>query len=162
MAQIEDWSYSGDPTTSPLDEVRFLAGDTNSDNRHVADAEINYQFVRSYGSVANAPPTGNYIPAYRIAEIIAMQYATMGQSKTVGDLSISWGDRADQYRKRAAELRRNATIFGVTVWLGGTSRQEKISNISNPDRITTAVKIDGMDYADPGPGVTAPGENNVP
>lgn len=36
------WNYSGDPTNSPLDECRFLIGDTNENEPIMQDEEINY------------------------------------------------------------------------------------------------------------------------
>ncbi|MNO66693.1 hypothetical protein D3C76_574890 [compost metagenome] len=36
------WSYSGDPTTSNLDLVRFLCGDTDPAYSFLSDEEINY------------------------------------------------------------------------------------------------------------------------
>ena len=36
------WSYSGDPSASSLDEVRFLVGDTDSTEQLVQNEEIAY------------------------------------------------------------------------------------------------------------------------
>lgn len=36
------WSYSGDPSTSTLDAVRFLLGDTDPTFQLMQDAEVNY------------------------------------------------------------------------------------------------------------------------
>lgn len=36
------WSYSGDPSTSKKDEVRFLIGDTNINQQILSDEEIEY------------------------------------------------------------------------------------------------------------------------
>lgn len=36
------WSYSGDPTSSALDECRFLIGDTNESAPIMQDEEIQY------------------------------------------------------------------------------------------------------------------------
>lgn len=36
------FSYSGDPTNSPLDKVRFILGDTDTNAYLLSDEEINY------------------------------------------------------------------------------------------------------------------------
>ena len=36
------WSYSGDPSNSPLDRYRFLLGDTNPESPLMQDEEINF------------------------------------------------------------------------------------------------------------------------
>lgn len=36
------WTYSGDPSTSDLDQVRFLCGDTDPAYSFLSDEEINY------------------------------------------------------------------------------------------------------------------------
>ncbi len=58
-------TYSGNPLSSPTDEVRFLVGDTDTDNFYLSDAEINYLLVLVYGPIPPAvpPATGNYLPA---------------------------------------------------------------------------------------------------
>lgn len=41
------WTYSGDPTTSDLDEVRFLSGDIEEAYSFVSDEEVAYALMRS-------------------------------------------------------------------------------------------------------------------
>ncbi|MNC35873.1 hypothetical protein D3C75_843710 [compost metagenome] len=36
------WTYSGDPSTSDLDQVRFLCGDTDEAYSFLSDEEINF------------------------------------------------------------------------------------------------------------------------
>ncbi len=45
------WSYSGDPSTSPLDEARFTVGDTKESEALFSDEEIQYM-VDHYSSKA--------------------------------------------------------------------------------------------------------------
>lgn len=42
MPTMDQWSYSGDPSNSDLDQVRFYVQDTDSTVRLLADAEINF------------------------------------------------------------------------------------------------------------------------
>ena len=39
---MSDWTYSGDPSSSDIDHVRFLVGDTNSADQKLLDAEIQF------------------------------------------------------------------------------------------------------------------------
>ncbi len=45
------WNYSGDPANSPLDECRFLIGDTNEDAPIMQDEEILYIISQSGDNV---------------------------------------------------------------------------------------------------------------
>lgn len=46
------WSYSGNPESSPLDECRFLVGDTIEDEPIMQDEEIGY-LIGAYGTNRN-------------------------------------------------------------------------------------------------------------
>lgn len=48
------WSYSGDPTSSPKDEIRFLIGDTDEADPVLQDGEILYVLDEHGGSVPRA------------------------------------------------------------------------------------------------------------
>jgi len=64
------WSYSRDPQDSSLDEVRFLVGDTDSDDQLISDEEIEYLIAKwtpVYGS--------NIMVAAMAAESIAAKFA---------------------------------------------------------------------------------------
>ena len=89
------WNYSGDPAASIGDEVRFLIGDTDSTDPLLSDEEIEYLLAGS-GSPRQA--------AYDGCVDIAGKFARMASSKSVGDLSISYSDRARAFRDHAAAL----------------------------------------------------------
>lgn len=86
------FTYTGDPSVSTRDKVRFLIGDTISAEKHFEDEEIQY-LVTEWGEV--------YSAARAAAEILAGRYAHKAQSsKSVGDLSIS-----ESYSSASAEFR---------------------------------------------------------
>lgn len=88
------FSYSGDPSTSALDEVRFLLSDTDADDVLLQDEEINYALTKADNSV--------YQAAHDCAYAISARFARKADtSKSVGDvsLSVSYGNRAGEYRK---------------------------------------------------------------
>ena len=90
------WSYSGNPADSEKDAVRFLIGDTDTDDQLLSDAEINYVIVESGGSI--------YQAAHDAAYAIAGKFSRMASSKSVGDMSISYADRAQAFFALANEL----------------------------------------------------------
>lgn len=90
------WTYSGNPADSEKDAVRFLIGDTDTNDQLLSDAEINYVIVESGGS--------RYQAAHDAAYAVAGKFSRMAQSKSVGDLSISYADRAKAYFELANEL----------------------------------------------------------
>lgn len=47
------WTYSGDPSGSQLDRLRFLVGDTNEDEPIMQNEEIQF-LIAEYGSNDNA------------------------------------------------------------------------------------------------------------
>jgi hypothetical protein len=143
-------TYSGDPTTSPLDEVRFLVGDTGP-IFDLNNAEINYQFRIIYGNPlppGSPPPQGNFLAAAYCADAIATEYKKL-VDKTVGDLQISYSQMAKNFGDIAIRLRSRATLSGVKTYAGGLSLAQKRANDLNRDLVSTAVKVDGMDYAQP-------------
>lgn len=141
-------TYSGNPASSPLDEVRFLIGDTNTAAFQLADGEINYNIALVSGSAP--PPNKNFLAASYCAEAIAGQYAKM-VDKAVGDLHISYSQLAKQYQGLSLRLRSRAALASVPVYFGGLSKADKAANDANPDLATVAVKIDGMDTTGPVP-----------
>lgn len=85
------WTYSGSPGDSTKDAIRFLVGDTDTNNQLVTNEEIEYA-VATYPKPASFPP---YEAAAMVATTIAGKFSGK-QSKTVGNLSIKY---EEQYRK---------------------------------------------------------------
>jgi len=83
------WSYSGDPSSSAKDKVRFLVGDTDTDDQLLNDAEVLYVITESGGSI--------YQSAHDAAYAIASKFTRMASSKSVGDMSVSYSNRASSY-----------------------------------------------------------------
>lgn len=115
------WTYSGDPTDSAKDEVRFLIGDTDSSTQLISDEEINY-LVGIHPAVVGS---ANYLAAAAAARAVAGKY-TGAVSKQVGSLRINLAERASQYAELAKSLEEAATtgvgqIIGAPI-LGGGGR----------------------------------------
>lgn len=99
------FTYSGDPSASDLDAVRFLISDTNSDDAELQDEEI-YYLLTTWGQTYDA--------AIAACEVIAGKYADKtNYSRSVGDLSISesYGQSAAEFRALANRLRSQKVLL---------------------------------------------------
>ncbi len=142
-------TYSGDPLSSPTDEVRFLVGDTDTDAFYLSDAEINYCLVLVYGVSPPAvfPAMGNYLPAAYAADAIIAKLKFL-VDESVGDLRVSYSKVQSQFQTVANRMRSRASIAGVPFSVGGISLAQKIAQYRNRDLLGTAVRVDGMDNSE--------------
>jgi hypothetical protein len=101
------WSYSGNPADSAKDEVRFLVGDTDRDDQLLSDEEIAFM-ISLY---PKATGYANWDCAAECARTIASKFSKL-ISKTVGSLSLQYGDKARQYAELADRLAKNAETGG--------------------------------------------------
>jgi hypothetical protein len=139
------WTYSGNPSSSALDEIRYLIGDTiQTKPWTLQDAEIQYA-IDLYS--AHPPVIGqNYRAAAEAAQNILTKLMGAINDKKVGDLSISVNNSALTFFRGAYNrLRALATLHAVPPYLGGYSHSEKQAQDANPDRVQLAIKIEGMD-----------------
>lgn len=130
------WDYSGNPADSDKDKVRFLVGDTDTNDRLVEDEEINWA-LSEYPSV--------YVAAAEICEAIAAKFARK-VDQSVGDLRISFSKQSDQYSKKAAQLRRKSSILNVKPYAGGISVSDKETVRENSDRVDPSFTRGMDDY----------------
>lgn len=97
------WSYGGDPANSSTDRVRFLCGDTDTNNQQVTNEEISF-LLSEFNS-------DSYLAAAGACEAMASKAATKADySRSVGDLSLStqYGAHSTTLLKRAESLRNQA------------------------------------------------------
>ena len=120
------WTYSGNPASSALDEIRFLIGDTNTADQLLSNEEINYLYT-AYGD-----PYAAAVAC--VVSLISQASRSVEESKTVGDLSLSrkYGARVDQWMtlKRQLEQERfrrfpAAPIVNANVLLPTDERDEE-------------------------------------
>jgi hypothetical protein len=129
------WTYI-DPTTSDRDKVRFLVGDTDTDDQLVTDEEIAWALENE--NVYNAAAT--------IALAIATKFARLAD-KEVDDLSIKYSQRAKNYKDLAADLRTRANKRSFArPYLGGTSKAQKDSDAVDTDLVQPFFKKGRFDY----------------
>ena len=94
------FTYSGDPSTSPRNYVRFLLNDTNSTDVLFSDEEIAYVLTEWSNDAYDA--------ARELAEIAIARFARLADStsKSVGDISVSesYGSKITHYKELANSL----------------------------------------------------------
>lgn len=83
------WTYTGDPSVSDRDKVRFLIGDTDTTDQLVSDEEIAWQL----GVVGD----NVYQAAHDLCVALAAKFARLATSKSVGGLSLSYADRSASF-----------------------------------------------------------------
>lgn len=131
------WSYSGDPTSSNKDQVRFLIGDVDSSDKLIQDEEINYAL--GLYSVVTTTPLATLgavaFPAAECAEAIAAKFARLAQERQVGGtrgVRLQASNKQGQYEEVARTLRRKA---GMTIYIGGISEADKESYQEDDDAV---------------------------
>lgn len=94
------WSYSGDPSTSTRNYVRFLISDTDTNDQLFSDEELNY--------VISEWDNNAYSAARECAEILIARYSREADSssKSVGDISVSesYSSKIQHYKELANSI----------------------------------------------------------
>ncbi len=123
MTVAGTWTYSGNPSASDLDALRFTLGDTDSGSQQASDEELLY-LINAYGSIRNA--------AIAACDALSAKAVQGGIDKKVGDLHISGSQLSGNYQNLRARLVRNAALT-ATPKAGGISVADKTANVENSD-----------------------------
>lgn len=115
------WSYSGDPSSSDKDAVRFNIGDTIEADPQLQDEEILYLLDINGGSIQQAT-----IDAFKA---LISKYSRFVNEK-VGDVSNALSDRLENFKLALSEYERKLTAF-VVPFAGGISVAGKKANERN-------------------------------
>lgn len=117
------FTYTGDPSVSNRDKIRFLIGDTVEANAHFQDEEISW-LLMEWGDV--------YVAAIAGCEILSGRYAAKAQtSKSVGDLSIS-----ETFTSASAEFRTLADRIASM-----RSRLNPPKLVANPNTLGAGFRV---------------------
>ena len=122
------FTYSGDPTASDLDEVRYLSGDTDTSEQLASDAEINYCIAREGNNTAAAALVCESIAANLAREV----QITAGAG---GELKLYLQQMSEAFSKRAHDLRIKASAFAVP-YASSISTERKEVQEEDDDRVT--------------------------
>lgn len=94
------WTYSGDPSSSIRNFVRFMIHDVDSTDPLFSDEEIN--------AVLAEWDNDKYETARELAETLIARFARIADnySKNVGDISLaeSYGDKVQHYKDLARSI----------------------------------------------------------
>ena len=126
------WTYGGDPSANSRDAVRFLIGDTDTADQQLTDAEIAY-LVTAEGGVSAAAVAAVRALLAKFARLV---------DKSVGDLSVSYSQRRDQYQALLGELKTRHAMRSATPFAGGISLAQKDSVEDDSDRVPPAFERD--------------------
>lgn len=118
------FTYSGDPSKTPRDAVRFLIGDTIKERPMFSDDEVDYQLTQT---------PGQRIAGAELLEIKSRQWARLADFR-VGDVSKSLSKAADAMRKAAKALRADSNKRALP-FFGGLSKAGKLSLEADEDAV---------------------------
>lgn len=93
------WSYSGDPSDSTLDEVRFLIQDADDSEPLISDEELTYLIDKYMPQVDSA-----YYVGSAACEILAARFAREVTYSADG-INIQISQLQQQYKQLAEDLR---------------------------------------------------------
>lgn len=128
------WTYSGDPSTSPKDAVRFTIGDTDSTDPILTDEEINYLLTLK-NSVSGA--------AHESCQRIVAKYARL-VDQTVGAVQTKYSQLVDQYTALANSLYVSNSAIAIP-YAGGISITDSQSLQTDTSRVQPVFRKGLMD-----------------
>lgn len=142
------WSYSGDPSLSAKDGVRFLVGDTNNKDQQCSDGEVLF---------AIAQTSSLYSASAMVCRAIASKYAREVDS-VQNELRTMWSSRQKAYSDLAKQLdvKASGSTFAAP-YAGGISIADKRAQELNTDRVPPQFNL-GMEdnYLPVGPAGNEP------
>ena len=138
------WSYSGNPSASDLDAVRFAIGDTVSTDPLLTNEEIGFLLAPDSSTVASA--------SVQAARNLAARFAR-DVDRQVGNLRISASQRAASFRALALQLEadRVAALGRGVPYAGGISAADKERRYNDDDRVHGSFFRSSEDWRPPGP-----------
>jgi hypothetical protein len=136
------WTYSGDPSATSRDAIRYLARDHDETDPKISDEEIAWELSEQ---------PNIYLAAANVAEIIGGNFASKAKTKTVGSLSITYEARSADYKSLAASLRLRARSGAASggspiPYAGGISITDKEATESDSDWAKPAFSVGMHDY----------------
>lgn len=127
------FEYSGDPSTSSKDAVRFLMQDTNDEDVLLQDEEIDW-LLTQHGDVGAAAVAG--------LTTLANRYASMAiAEKEVGDLRIKYADRSAALRAQAEQVSNSVVTVAPVPVMTGSTFSGRESARSDLDRVPDVFEV---------------------
>ncbi len=118
--EIANWSYGNDPITNQIDAVRYLIGDTNSNDKQLSDCEIKF----------NLSSSGNVLEA----AICAVQSLIALYARDFDNKSKSMSAQVTaNYREMLKTLQEKRSNNMAPIYSGGLTKSDKQINEKNSD-----------------------------
>jgi hypothetical protein len=118
------WTYSGNPSNSQLDEVRFIIGDTDTTDQLLSNEEINYM-IATHGASRYA--------ASESCRAIAAKFARL-MNRSIGGLSADFSAKYRQYLELSESIEAQEELVPVGPFASGWSRSGKEAVEADADR----------------------------
>lgn len=138
------FTYTGDPTASDIEVVRFEIQDTDAAAPLLQDAEIAYAILDETGLTAGSPATltggALYSAAARCCEVLVVNFTRQADSE-IGSLKTTYSAQAKNFADQAQRLRAKAIGYNAP-YAGGLSRGENESWSQDPDRVQPKFRRD--------------------
>lgn len=133
------WTYSGDPSISNKDQVRFLVGDTDSSEPLATDEEIEFALTQN---------SNVYAAAAFIADGISTYFMRCADSEEIGPVKVAYTSRVQFYSKRAADLLSKVGQYAqLTIYGGGIDIGDKTATDSDTSLVAPNFRIGMNDFA---------------
>jgi hypothetical protein len=129
------WTYSGDPAASARDEVRFLVGDTDTNDQLLQDAEIAYTLSKYPNPL---------MAAVRSCMALAAKFSRQADA-SAGPLSESSSQKAKAFFTLAGELRAQAGRLAKPVF-GGVVQSENETLDQDTNAVQPSFRVGGFDH----------------
>ena len=119
------WTYSGNPSASPVDATHHLLGDIDGSNPLCTDEECVFELCQN--------GQNPYLAAASLAEARALTFAMRPTLVKKGDRTTMWGNPSQLWLTLARELRAKTSIRTTSVYAGGQSIAEKQADRDQTD-----------------------------
>ena len=127
------WTYSGNPSSSAVDAIRFLIGDTDSTDPLLSNEEISWVNLEQTGSATSTADL--YTSAYYACQAIGAKLSRLAD-KSIGDLSVSLSQKAVAFRELAKDLQAHANRQSAPIpYAGGLTYSDKEIDTENYDSV---------------------------
>lgn len=134
------WSYTGDPSASHKDAVRFAVGDVDDSDQLVSDEEIEHA-LGEVGSINEA--------AAMVCEHIAARFSREADKSINASGGVAQSQQLSQrskaYMLHATRLRTRLSL-DVAPFAGGTSAIDKQLVREDGDRVPPSFEIGMLEY----------------
>src|SRR5262245_32119154 len=135
------WTYNGNPSSSTLEAVRFLIGDTNTSDQQLQDEEISWLIDQNNDDA--------YAAAIACCRTLAAKYARLADVR-FGDAAESASQKSKAYLELASSLSAQATL-SVSPFAGGISVADKDAREADTDRVAPKFTIERFEHPDLNP-----------